>query len=179
MDVAQSLVQTHGYNAMSYRDLAAEVGIKTSSIHYYFPAKEDLGVALLQRYRTALKAAVDAIDAEVSDPGRKIERYVEIFVDTARAGKICLGEMCATDSATLSEAMQAEVKLFFKDNEAWLANVCKQGKEAGKFSFEGSPKTKAEIIFAMLEGALIAARLFKDEKRLIRAGEWIRDALGK
>jgi len=177
MDVAQSLVQTKGYNAMSYRDLASEVGIKTSSIHYYFPNKDDLGIALLQRYRSALKEAIKIIDSEIEDPYKKIERYIELFVDTAHAGKICLGGMCATDSETLSDAMRIEIKYFYTENEAWLTAICKQGKQSGKFNFEGSAKIKAELIFAMLEGALISARLFNDEKRIVSAGAWIKEAL--
>ena len=39
LDLAQSLIQTRGYNAMSYRHLADEIGIKTSSIHYTSPQK--------------------------------------------------------------------------------------------------------------------------------------------
>jgi len=179
MDTAQSLVQTRGFNAMSYRDLASEVGIKTSSIHYYFPTKEDLGLALLERYRLAFMGALQNIDAEVTDPKLKIERFVDLFVGTVRTGKICLCGMFATDSSTLPESMQAEVKRFYTEVEAWLADVCKHGREMGKFSFDGSPRIKAETIFSALEGVLIAARLFKDEKRLLSASEWIQSALSK
>ncbi len=36
------LIRTRGCNGFSYRDLAEHVGVKTSSIHYYFPGKDDL-----------------------------------------------------------------------------------------------------------------------------------------
>lgn len=162
---------------MSYRDLADEIGVKTSSIHYYFPAKENLGLALLKRYRLAFKSALGSIDAEVFDPKLKIERFVDLFVDTVRTGKICMGGMFATDCTTLPKSMQDEVKRFYTENEAWLANVLKQGREVGKLDFNGAPKIKAETIFSALEGAMIAARLFKDEKRLMSAGEWIQTSL--
>ena len=41
--VAESLIQSRGYNAFSYKDISEIIGIKTSSIHYYFPTKADLG----------------------------------------------------------------------------------------------------------------------------------------
>ena len=44
------LLGTRGYNGFSYRDLAELVGVKTSSIHYYFPTKEDLALAAVQTY---------------------------------------------------------------------------------------------------------------------------------
>ena len=38
---ALELIQRRGYNGFSYRDLAELVGVKTSSIHYYFPYSGD------------------------------------------------------------------------------------------------------------------------------------------
>ena len=177
LDLAQSLIQTRGYNAMSYRHLADEIGIKTSSIHYYFPAKEDLGRALMARYREAIKGALAQIDSDTNDPSLKIERYAELFANSVRSGCICLGGMLATDLMTLPQAVQTEVKKFFSENEAWLSSVLNAGRESGQFTFEGSPKNKAETIFSALEGAMIAARLFNDEKRLLSAAQWVLHAL--
>ena len=42
LDHAITLMMLRGYNGFSYRDLSELVGVKTSSIHYYFPSKEDL-----------------------------------------------------------------------------------------------------------------------------------------
>ena len=58
LDIAQTLAQTRGYNAFSYRDISEVIGIKTSSIHYYFPTKGDLGEALVRRYRDNFKQDV-------------------------------------------------------------------------------------------------------------------------
>lgn len=179
LDYAQTLVQTRGYNAMSFRDLAAEIGIKSSSIHYYFPSKEDLAVALIDRYRDTFKAALAQIDAGTADPNARFKRFVALFVDTVRCGKICLGGMFASDLATLSELTQVHVKKFFAENEEWLAGLLKEGREKGKFSFEGSATTKAETIFSLLEGAMVAARLFSDEKRLLNAAKWIQSTLSE
>ena len=177
LDLAQSLIQTRGYNAMSYRHLADEIGIKTSSIHYYFPAKEDLGRALMARYREAIKGALAQIDSDTNDPSLKIERYAELFANSVRSGCICLGGMLATDLMTLPQGVQTEVKKFFSENEAWLSSVLNAGRKSGQFTFEGSPKNKAETIFSALEGAMIAARLFNDEKRLLSAAQWVLHAL--
>ena len=46
LDIAERRMRQTGYNAVSYRDIAAEMGIKSASLHYHFPKKEDLGVAL-------------------------------------------------------------------------------------------------------------------------------------
>ena len=45
LEAARRVVQSRGYNALSFRELAKEVGIKSASIHYHFPTKGDLGAA--------------------------------------------------------------------------------------------------------------------------------------
>lgn len=39
MDAATAIVQAHGYNGLSFRELAKQVGIKSASIHHHFPTK--------------------------------------------------------------------------------------------------------------------------------------------
>lgn len=55
IDLSQELFQQKGYKAFSYRDLSKLIGIKTSSIHYYFPTKDDLALALVIRYKEAFR----------------------------------------------------------------------------------------------------------------------------
>ena len=47
---AEALVRERGYNGFSFREVAREVGIKSSSVHYHFPTKEDLGAAIAENY---------------------------------------------------------------------------------------------------------------------------------
>jgi len=48
--LAQVHVQRGGLKGLSFRTLADEAGIKSSSVHYYFPEKADLAAALIERY---------------------------------------------------------------------------------------------------------------------------------
>ena len=45
---AEALVRTQGYAGFSYNDLSLAVGIRKASIHYHFPSKTDLGLALIE-----------------------------------------------------------------------------------------------------------------------------------
>ena len=49
LDIGQELIQTRGYTAMSFQDIAVQVGIKKPSVIHHFPSKSDLGVAIIQR----------------------------------------------------------------------------------------------------------------------------------
>ena len=42
LTAARRTAQVHGYKGLNFRDLAQDVGTKSSSIHYYFPSKVTL-----------------------------------------------------------------------------------------------------------------------------------------
>ena len=46
LDAAEAMIRDAGFNAFSTRDVASAVGIKSASVHYYFPTKADMGVAV-------------------------------------------------------------------------------------------------------------------------------------
>lgn len=178
LDVAQDLLQEKGYHAFSYRDLSQQVGIKTSSIHYYFPTKEDLAKALTVRYRDHFKVALSQIDTQTDNPKTKLELYLKLFLESFRSSKrVCLCSMLATDFANLPEPVQAEIKSLFADNERWLTEVLEAGREQGVLQFEGAAELKAKAIFAALEGATISARTFEDEGRITCVTGWLKSML--
>src|SRR5580704_4135811 len=101
LDVALELVQLRGYNAFSFRDLADRVGIKTASIHYHFPTKGDLGLALVRQHRRVLAEAFARLDNE-PDPLRRLQQYAGVFRSTLENGhRMCLGGILAIEYQTL------------------------------------------------------------------------------
>jgi AcrR family transcriptional regulator len=79
LDSAERQARRRGYNGFSFRDLAADVGIKSASVHYHFPTKAELGAAVAQRYTERFMAHLgDPADPEVA-PDALLERYVAAF----------------------------------------------------------------------------------------------------
>ena len=172
LDVAQELAQTRGYNAFSYADIAEQVGIRTASIHYYFPSKGDLGRSLISRYQRTLEQGLAQIDRTAEDPRQKLRRYSEIFLEMMLHGeRMCLGGILAADILTLPAEIRDEVQAWFRLNERWLARVLDQGRTAGLLQFTGSPEVEARLLVASLEGALLVARSYGDVERLRQLAE--------
>src|SRR5215475_711205 len=95
LDIAQALVQQRGFAAFSYRDVAAQVGIRAPSIHYHFPSKDDLGVALVERYRQRFTRHRSLIERS-GTPAERLDKYVALFRSTvADSAKMCLCGMLA------------------------------------------------------------------------------------
>ena len=178
LDVAQELVQTRGYNAFSFRDLADRVRLRAPSVHHHFPSKAELGRQLMARYRVRFGARLAQIGARVLDPRARLGRFVGLFRETFRQGnRLCLCGMLATEYATLPAPVRREVNLFYREAEAWLARVFAAGRKRRRLGFAGSAASAARTFFGALEGAMIAARAFKDEKRLASAGRWLIESL--
>lgn len=174
VDVAQELVQSRGFNAFSYRDLAERVGIKTSSIHYHFPTKGDLATALVERYRLKMRGARERIELGHARPGARLEAFLDLLCATfERENMICLCGMLATDAATLPLNAREQVRGFFQDNEAWLAGVLKAGREDGELRFEGEADSAAHALFCAMQGAMIGAATFGRTARVNECAAWI------
>jgi len=166
MEAAQRMVQTRGFNAFSYADISAQVGIRKASIHYHFPSKKDLGRELVARYRAAFRDKLDLIDIETGDPRRKLKSYAQLYLDALRDDdRMCLCGMLASDIATLPEDVRREVVSFFADNEAWLTKALADGRHAQTLSFSGPAKSEAQFFLSGLQGAMLVARSYGDETR--------------
>jgi TetR/AcrR family transcriptional repressor of nem operon len=156
LDVAERMARQGGYGGFSFREIAKEVGIKSASVHYHFPEKEALGVALAKRYADRFLAALgDPEDPSVS-PKDLLARIVAAYRSSlADEGLMCLCGMFGAEIADLPPAVRVETRAFFERNADWLETVLtRRGGGAGRAGAYG--------ILATLEGALILGRSLDD-----------------
>ncbi|MDF2650787.1 MAG: transcriptional regulator, TetR family [Paenibacillus sp.] len=177
LDIAQGLVQEVGFNGFSYSHIAEKVGIRTASIHYHFPNKEDLGEALITRYHREFVATIAQIDNEAQNNLEKICKYVMIFSIPVDTYCTCLSVMLSSDLATLTEKVREKLAEFFTANLAWVERVLEQGRSEGHLQFKGTAEAQANRMLASLQGAQLLARTFRDANRFNLIAEGIISAL--
>ena len=158
LDIAQRLVQTRGFNAFSYADIADALSVSKASLHYHFASKADLGVRLIERYEDSFERALGAIDLEGGGAAAKIRRYVDIYSRVLADERMCLCGMLAAEFITLPKTMQTALDEFFKLNERWLIGVLEDGRTSGSLRFEGAAIDAAQFIIGSLEGSMMMAR---------------------
>ncbi|NEQ70802.1 MAG: TetR/AcrR family transcriptional regulator [Symploca sp. SIO2D2] len=164
LDTAQELIQTVGLNAMSYANISQAVGVRKASIHYYFPSKDDLLVALLERYSPYFLRVVDTILDARESAEVKLRRYCGLFEATLSSGKqdkVCLCGMLGAEIKTLNTPLSEHISQFYQENEIRLTQLLNQGLSAGVFNFPGDAAAMAQLIFSLLEGELLIARAGK------------------
>ena len=158
LDVAQDLVQTRGFNAFSYADIARVLNVTKASLHYHFPSKAELGHSLIARYESQFLQALDAIDAHGGSMTDRMNAFVGIYSEVLTASHVCLCGMLAAEFETLPRPMQSALDHYFDATENWLEAVLEQGRRDGEFGFDEPAREVAQFAISTLEGAMILAR---------------------
>ncbi|TDF66871.1 TetR/AcrR family transcriptional regulator [Cupriavidus sp. L7L] len=159
------LIRRRGFNGFSYRDLAELVGVKTSSIHYYFPTKEDLVLEAVREYSARKQARLAAIDSSLP-PAEQARQYLAPLCAGAGTDEACLVGMLAADVLMLPESVRSAMRDFVRLNEQWLARLFERAAAQRQAPYPASPQQLAEIAFGALQNGLISARLFGSTDRL-------------
>src|SRR5687768_16413337 len=100
LDAAERLVQERGFNAFSYADIAAELGLTTATLHYHFASKAELGRALINRYAERFGQALSRIEAATPDAGARLRSYADLYAGVLSAKRMCLCGMLAAEYST-------------------------------------------------------------------------------
>ncbi|PWB95599.1 TetR/AcrR family transcriptional regulator [Methylosinus sporium] len=156
LDSAEERLCRYGYNGVSFRDIAADVGVKSASVHYFFPTKPALVAAVARRY--ADLCVEELGDPLTRTPVEAVGMLAEMFRRTvAEKKRMCLFGMLAAEVGGLPSEVGAEARRFFAETLAWL-RVALRGDAA-----------EAEAILAAFEGGVLLARAMDDPAMLEKA----------
>ncbi|MEB0040757.1 MULTISPECIES: TetR/AcrR family transcriptional regulator [unclassified Pseudomonas] len=156
LGIARARVQALGYNALSFREIAKEVGIKSASIHHHFPTKGDLGAALARRYTEDGVKYLTGLSEQSQDPRFLINGYTAIFRSAlVNDNRMCLCGIMAAEYQDLPLEVRTEVDAFTEANVNWLVTVlCLQQGDAPLKTLQ----QKALAIYSAVEGAQLVSR---------------------
>jgi TetR/AcrR family transcriptional repressor of nem operon len=147
MDAAERRMRIGGFNGFSFREIAADVGVKSSSVHYHFPTKEKLAAAVIHRYTDEVAELIDQELAREPDP---VKVWTRAFRGTLHSDeRMCPCTVLGAASLDLPPEVAAEVKRFFK--------MCLDKLVAGGLS----PNSAAELL-ATITGAMVIATALGD-----------------
>lgn len=157
LDLAEVLMLSRGFNAFSYQHISGELGVRNAAIHYHFPKKTDLGVALIERYRRRFARYVEA---QVGlSPVVQLARYFELTDNYYDKQQICPSGILSAELHTLPPEMQQCTAQFVEEMRAWAVDIVRRGQQAGAMQFAGTPEGMGTIVFAAMQGSLQLARL--------------------
>ncbi len=154
MNAATLVVQTDGYNALSFRDLAAETGIKSASVHYHFPTKGDLAQALIERFRAGFLARMEPVLEKGFDEA--MGTYIALFRGAFDGGhRMCMGGMMSAEFTALPVGARDGLEEFANAHRNFIVTVLL--KKHPNVPID-KLNARAAAIFAALEGAQLIAK---------------------
>ncbi|MFC3851231.1 TetR/AcrR family transcriptional regulator [Salinispirillum marinum] len=154
LDVTQALLSEKGFNGFSFREVALAVGIKSASVHYHFPTKEDLVVAVLKRYSGRFLSAFAYADEHCASSEEKLQFFVNMYrTELKQNQRLPMCIMLASDIAVLPDNVVLGLRQFYRQNLAWLAALVSE---------EADADAQAAGWLSSLNGALVGTRVVGD-----------------
>ncbi|PDS59931.1 TetR family transcriptional regulator [Rhizobium anhuiense] len=153
IQTAEGLMRTKGYAAFSYADLAKTVGIAKPTIHHHFPAKEDLGTAIVEAYIDRVRRDFERIETNSSEVVARLEAFFRMFRASTDGGLLPLCGALAAEMSALPEGLQKITKRFFDIQLKWLTRIIEEGIERGEIPLGCGARQKAFTLLSLLEGS--------------------------
>ena len=153
LDAAETRIRSAGYHGFSFREIAADVGVKSASVHHHFPTKEALGAAVAKRYADRVLARIREDAATQGAPTAMANAFRHAIIEDRR---MCLCGALGAEIAGLPAPVAQEAKRFFEQ--------CLEVLQSG-----GLTDAEAARHIATLEGAMILARALGDQNAFDQA----------
>ncbi len=158
---AEQLARHRGFDAFSYADLANGAGIKKASVHYHFPTKADLSLAMIDAYADRVIAMLSEADGETA--GARLAHIVALYRGALEDGRsLCLCVSFSASHASLPQPTRDRVAQFQRDVQRWLKTLFADARGDQTISMVYDPQAESAACFATLEGAQLAARATQD-----------------
>jgi len=164
---ATRLMQVKGYTATSLDDVLRETGVGKGSFYHFFRSKEELGHAILDTIvRAFIARTVDpCFSAAAVKPMTQIRCFLDRVVETQRAGN-CVGGCplgnLASELSDVHEGFRERLAEVFSTWRARLTRALEQAQQRGEVREECRPESVAHFVVALLEGAILMAKVTKD-----------------
>ena len=101
-----------------------------------------------------------ALDDQIENPLVRIRNYFKYWEGCieGRTLSFCIGALLGAEMPSLPEEIQAEVRLHFSTLTEWFERTLKAGTKARALRLQGTVATEAQMLIAVLHGAMLSAR---------------------
>ncbi|MEE8105647.1 MAG: TetR/AcrR family transcriptional regulator [Planctomycetota bacterium] len=177
VEAARELFWDQGYRATGIAQILKKAEARSGSLYHFFPTKEDLLLAVLEKYRVQLRPwLLDPIFQRVTDP---IERIFALL-DGYRQGLILsdckqgcpIGNLALEVGSQLPAAREGIEENF----RGWSAGVRECLEEASGRLPEGADLERISLfVLTTMEGAVMLARSYQSLEPYDSAVSSLRD----
>nr|WP_256675670.1 TetR/AcrR family transcriptional regulator [Pseudomonas sp. R5(2019)] len=150
--VALSLFVNQGYQAVSLRKLAGEVGIQTGSLYNHIESKQCLLYELIERHEAGLLRALKTGFSSV-DPVASLKNFVADYLGFV-FGDLQGLILCQREWGLLSDQQQHYILALRRSQQSVLSKIISDGKDQKIFAVV-SLDSVVQAIISMLSGVSV------------------------
>lgn len=160
-----------GYGSTSIADILSRSQVNSGSLYHFFPGKQDVLVAVLDRYREGIgPMLLEPAWAGVDDPVERIfallAKYRELIVSTDCLYGCPIGSL----ALELHEPDPPVRELLAANFTGWVAAIRSCLDSAGRrLPGHIDRRALAEFVLTVMEGAVMQARTYRDVSYFDRA----------
>lgn len=135
LKAAQKRFGLYGLEKTTMNEIAADLNMSKGSIYYYFPDKEQLYKAVVEKEHNEFLQSVKGRIIEMDDPANILREYVKINLEFFRT-LLTLSRTRMNEMTGLSPFMKEIVIDQRAKEETLLIDIFKKGSEMGSFMIQ-------------------------------------------
>lgn len=155
-EAAAGLIAHHGYEAVTMRRLASEVGVQPAALYRYFATKEDLLFDLMLGHMTALLESWERARPAGDDPGENlaafVRNHIRFHIERRHSTHVNNMELRSLSRDRLSTILRLRAAY-----EKELRQILREGAASGAFTLEDVTLTAMAIV-QMITGVIVWLR---------------------
>jgi TetR/AcrR family transcriptional regulator, transcriptional repressor for nem operon len=164
VEAAMELLWLKGYGSTSIADILSRSQVNSGSLYHFFPAKQDVLIAVLEAYRESIgPMLLEPAWGGVADPVERVfallERYRLALLETDCTYGCPIGSL----ALELHEPDLSVRTLIAANFTGWVDHVEACLSEArGRFPEGTDLRALAEMALNIMEGGVMQSRTFRD-----------------
>ncbi|MCO6000169.1 TetR/AcrR family transcriptional regulator [Actinoallomurus rhizosphaericola] len=176
---AESVFRRQGFNGASVQDITSAAGVPKGSFYNHFKSKQELASEIVRRYGNATDFSM--LKREGSAHERLRAHFAAQAERTSSTGVEfgCLLVTMASETPTAGVEVGSAVRDSITAWAAALAEVIRQGQQAGEFRSEASAEDLATFLIDAFEGGALRGKATGDATASMRSLDLALDALAR
>jgi AcrR family transcriptional regulator len=177
VEAARELFFKQGYTATGVAQILKAANANSGSLYYFFPSKEDLLVAVLEKYQSMLEPHVlRPAFHRASDPIERLFAVLEGYRLLLGATDFELGCPIGNLALEVSNHQPEARRLIIENFKAWCDAIRQLIDEArDRLPKDIDPEALATHVLATMEGSVMLARAYRSFEPFDQAVNQLRD----
>jgi AcrR family transcriptional regulator len=177
IEAARTLFLRQGYSATGIAQILREAEARSGSLYHFFPTKEDLLIAVLERYLEMLGPAVmEPVFNRVSDPVERIFGVLDGYRQMLRITGCTQGCPIGNLALELSDTHPAVRELIAANFTNWRRAIEQCLLDArDRLPADTDPEQLAAFVLTVMEGGIMQAKAYRSLDAFETAVAQLRD----